>query len=106
MRSPRAVSYTHLDVYKRQDYSIAVDYVPAGSRWQHAAVHFDPAPYGGTPASKPEFWAIAGTVAGAQHYIDNGAAAIVDERRIAGGHNMPDGIPEDPYCLLYTSRCV
>jgi NAD(P)H-dependent flavin oxidoreductase YrpB (nitropropane dioxygenase family) len=79
------------------DYSIAVDYVPAGSRWQHAAAHFDPAPYGGTPASKPEFWAIAGTVAGAQHYIDNGAAAIVDERRIAGGHNMPDGIPEDPY---------
>ena len=81
----------------RVDYPIAVDYAPEGSRWQQATIGFDPAPYGGSPASKPEFWAIAGTVAGAQHYVDNGAAAIVYERRIAGGHNMPDSIPEDPY---------
>lgn len=78
------------------DYEVKVDYAQPGSPHKNAAVHFDPAPYGGQPKSRPEFWAIAGTIGGAQAYLDGGADVIVREDRVAGGHNMPERIKEDP----------
>lgn len=78
------------------DYAIKVDYAQIGSPHKNAAVHFDPTPYQGLPASRPEFWAIAGTIGGAQAYLDGGADVIVREDRVAGGHNMPERIKEDP----------
>ncbi|MFZ1258494.1 MAG: hypothetical protein WAQ25_03430 [Candidatus Saccharimonas sp.] len=77
-------------------YPIAVDY-SRGTAYEHATVTFDPQPYGATPQSKPEFWAIAGTTEGARAYLDTGAQAIVFERGTAGGHNMPHGIKESSY---------
>ena len=91
--SSKPVSYTHLDVYKRQDVVI----VPAGLRH---VVKDDVLPRDGAAPSGDK-------QDGRRGRRHGGGGVLADDIHLAGVHAPVHGLAADgDVCLLYTSRCV
>ena len=84
-----AVSYTHLDVYKRQPVTVTGQYAASGQLLVRGRA--------------------LNTAQGMEvlvpFRVDGGAILLVDRGWVPNGDQAAD-LPTVPPCLLYTSRCV
>ena len=99
-RAARAVSYTHLDVYKRQaEPAPTEDQEPAIAP---APVDDSPMPEGMVPVEETFYGQGSGN-----GYVQSGAGSIRNCTELSAQEIQAEMMQPLPFsCLLYTSRCV
>ena len=110
-----AVSYTHLDVYKRQVQNITVQGGAQTQKFSTRALDYEEnrhffigqyfrGQYEGAVATLPVITSNI-NITKIEVWVTNIGAAITENRNLVAFQDVGETRPYNP-CLLYTSRCV